>query len=182
MGNTDIVYVGSYDGTFYAINPDSTVRWTFKTTTPLHMPAMNDSGVVYIGGKDGRLFAIQTESKGLADSPWPKYMHDNQNTGNVLYVTTIERQPPINLPKAFTLLAPYPNPFNARIYIRFNLTNNARVVIDVFNLQGQHIAQLLNKNQQPGTHKILWNAAHVPSGVYFIQLKTEYGVKKESVC
>ena len=28
------------------------------------------------------VYAIYTDSKGLADSPWPKFQHDNQNSGN----------------------------------------------------------------------------------------------------
>ncbi|ACI19402.1 hypothetical protein DICTH_1147 [Dictyoglomus thermophilum H-6-12] len=36
-----------------------------------------------MGSKDKYLYAINSKSKGLANSPWPKFHHDNQNTGRV---------------------------------------------------------------------------------------------------
>ncbi|MFZ5515695.1 MAG: PQQ-binding-like beta-propeller repeat protein [Candidatus Zhuqueibacterota bacterium] len=44
-------------------------------------PAMGNDGTIYVGTMDGNLYAIPSNSSGLANSPWPKFQHDNQNTG-----------------------------------------------------------------------------------------------------
>lgn len=36
---------------------------------------------IYVGSDDGYLYAIKSSSLGLAKSPWPKFHHDNKNTG-----------------------------------------------------------------------------------------------------
>jgi len=44
-------------------------------------PAVGSDGTVYVGSYDHKLYAINSSSEGLADSPWPKFRHDNHNTG-----------------------------------------------------------------------------------------------------
>jgi FOG: WD40-like repeat len=53
------VYIGSRDGYLYAINPDGTLKWKFKTGGMIHStPAIDNKGTVYIGSDDGYLYAI----------------------------------------------------------------------------------------------------------------------------
>ena len=77
------VYVGSNDGRLYALNPDGTLKWRFRTgEVGRSSPAVGADGTVYCGSYDGGLYAIRGDSP-LANSPWPKFHHDNQNTGRV---------------------------------------------------------------------------------------------------
>lgn len=83
IGSDSTVYLGSYDGKVYALNPDGTEKWSFETGGPIaSCPAIGTDGTLYIGSSDGML-AIHTSSKGLAQSPWPKFMKDNQNRANM---------------------------------------------------------------------------------------------------
>jgi hypothetical protein len=34
------------------------------------------------------------------------------------------------------------------------------------------VEQLVNHNYTAGNHKIIWNASHLVSGIYFIRLRT----------
>lgn len=82
----------------------------------------------------------------------------------------------LNVPKAFTLEQNYPNPFNPLTNIKFTIPNSANVKLTVYNLLGESINVLLDKELQTGSYNIIWNAddkygRKVSSGVYFYELK-----------
>jgi len=82
IGADGTVYVGSYDGYLYALNAHSSLKWRYQTGgTVSSSPAIGADGTVYIGS-DNYLYAIEGDSP-LADAPWPKFQHDNKNTGRV---------------------------------------------------------------------------------------------------
>lgn len=54
-----IIYIGGMDNKLYAINPDGSVKWSFKTQQPiLSTPAIASDGTIYIGSEDGNLYAV----------------------------------------------------------------------------------------------------------------------------
>ena len=61
-----------------------TVLWEFETGDDVFSsPAIGSDGTLYIGsGK--KLYAIKTDSKGLANSPWPMRGQNAQHTGRVM--------------------------------------------------------------------------------------------------
>jgi len=66
----------------YALDPDGNIRWQYGLLGEYpSAPTISPDGILYIGTADGYLHAIYTDSRGLADSPWPKYQCDLQNTG-----------------------------------------------------------------------------------------------------
>ncbi len=69
-------------------------------------------------------------------------------------------------PDEFELKQNYPNPFNASTIIEYGLPEAAHVAIDVFKLDGSHIAKLLDKKKPAGSYEISWNAQSVSSGIY----------------
>jgi len=70
-------------------------------------------------------------------------------------------------PERFTLLNNYPNPFNASTIISYNLSAEAYVSVEIYNLLGRHVVTLIDEEQQPGSYQVVWNAGDIPSGVYF---------------
>ncbi|WP_421773284.1 T9SS type A sorting domain-containing protein [Gracilimonas sp.] len=76
------------------------------------------------------------------------------------------------VPEQVTLQQNYPNPFNPTTSIRFNLNQASKVKLDVFNIQGQKVATLLNENRTSGEHQITFNAQHLSSGIYIYRLQT----------
>ncbi|MBN2288788.1 MAG: PQQ-binding-like beta-propeller repeat protein, partial [Candidatus Glassbacteria bacterium] len=59
VGLDGTVYVGSFDGFLYAVNPDGTLRWRSWTMGPVSSsPAVGPGGVVYVGSHDGYLYAV----------------------------------------------------------------------------------------------------------------------------
>jgi hypothetical protein len=72
----------------------------------------------------------------------------------------------------FRLIAVYPNPFNSRTVIRYALSVDAHVNVVVFNVEGQKVADLVNRLMPSGTHEVAWNASSLPSGIYFARLES----------
>ena len=74
--------------------------------------------------------------------------------------------------RQFRLLGNYPNPFNPQTTIRYQLAEESKVIIDIFNVNGRHVATLFNARQKAGYHQIHFNASALPSGIYYYRLKT----------
>ena len=94
---------------------------------------------------------------------------------SLLKVTPVQSPGMEALPRAIDLNQNFPNPFNPVTLISFSLTSRTRAILTVFNVLGQPVAVLLNKEMLPGEHTIPWNAGALPSGVYFYRLETESG-------
>jgi hypothetical protein len=75
------------------------------------------------------------------------------------------------LPTEFLLLQNYPNPFNPSTKIKYSIPQLSNVVIKVFDILGNEIETLVNEEKPLGTYELTWDAAILPNGVYFYQLK-----------
>jgi|GEM_PF-1180648 len=73
----------------------------------------------------------------------------------------------------FRLSQNYPNPFNPSTSINFSVPENGRVKLEVFNMQGQLVATLLNGNLVKGDHSVTFNAESLSSGLYVYRLTNE---------
>ena len=76
-----------------------------------------------------------------------------------------------NLPTEFALEQNYPNPFNPSTTFRYSISSQLKVTIKVYDILGNEIQTLVNKEKPAGTYEITWNEVNLPSGVYFYQLK-----------
>ena len=85
IGADGTVYVGSYNHYLYAFRNNGQVLWKFKTRKfVFSSPTIYPDGLLLVGSDDGMLYALQTESKGLAFSPWPKFRTNTANSGSSL--------------------------------------------------------------------------------------------------
>ena len=74
--------------------------------------------------------------------------------------------------KVLSLSNNYPNPFNPSTNIEFTLPSDGKVVLKVYNILGQEVAELFNGEAQAG--RILqtrFDATGVSTGVYFCQMQ-----------
>ena len=75
-------------------------------------------------------------------------------------------------PTSFSLSQNYPNPFNPETEIRFSVESAGRASVVVYDLLGRTVAMLHNEFAEPGNlYSVRFNAAHLPSGVYFYKLQ-----------
>ncbi len=77
------------------------------------------------------------------------------------------------VPKTFSLSQNYPNPFNPVTNIRFGLPKASFVKITLYDILGKEVMILLNENKPAGSYKMDFDAASLPSGVYFYKLETD---------
>lgn len=73
--------------------------------------------------------------------------------------------------KDFSLLQNFPNPFNPSTKINFSLAVDSKVKLNIYNLLGEQVAQLLNSNLTAGNHDVVFDATNLNSGVYFYKLE-----------
>ncbi|MDD4308981.1 MAG: T9SS type A sorting domain-containing protein [Candidatus Cloacimonetes bacterium] len=69
----------------------------------------------------------------------------------------------------------YPNPFNPSTTIDFSLPLAGVATLEIYNLKGQKVRQLLNSNLPSGSHKAVWDGINdfgqpVSSGIYFYRV------------
>lgn len=67
-------------------------------------------------------------------------------------------------------LGNYPNPFNPSTTIRFDLDRRSPVHLAVYNAYGQKVATLLSADMDAGSHRVVWHAGQMASGVYFCRI------------
>jgi hypothetical protein len=75
----------------------------------------------------------------------------------------------------FILLQNYPNPFNPSTTISFQIRNGSHVELNVFNMLGEKVGELLNRELGSGKYEVNFAAGNLPSGIYFYKLKTDKG-------
>ena len=78
----------------------------------------------------------------------------------------------------------FPNPFNPSTKIEFSVPKEAPVAVRIFDIQGKHVATLVDKNLSPGVYRVPWNGKSdrgqaLGSGVYFAQIRS--GASRQSV-
>jgi parallel beta-helix repeat (two copies) len=81
----------------------------------------------------------------------------------------------------------YPNPFVDYTTFEFSLNESANVTLDIFDISGKKVAQLINQNYEPGVHTVKWdgkdqNGQTLNPGMYIYYYRAEsYVVSKKLI-
>jgi len=89
--------------------------------------------------------------------------------GTETIFNSIEVEGPV--PSDFALYQNHPNPFNPSTTISFSLPVDADVTIKLYNMLGQTVSEIVNKDFQAGTHDLEFNANGLSSGAYIYTLE-----------
>ncbi len=150
--------------------------WSCTITFPACYPK-NIEHKYGINGEDNE-FPSGDNRLTLVDDSSPTFLAPVETFGTF---TGIEDQgDDWRLPSGYSLYQNYPNPFNANTAISYHLSavggRRSAVSLKIYNILGQEVRTLVNKEQAPGYHSVSWNGRNdrgeeVTSGVYLYRLK-----------
>jgi hypothetical protein len=94
---------------------------------------------------------------------------------DIEFTTVTDKDETLSLAKS-NHLNNYPNPFNPKTTISFSLTTDSHVKLDIYNIKGQKVRNLINDFRTIGIHKIVWDGRddqgqEMGSGVYLYRLQ-----------
>jgi hypothetical protein len=143
-------------------NRDS--AFTFQQELPVVIPSQNsvNLSVKFNPDEEGAFvdeihLRWETEGQRIA-----KVIHLSGYTDSV-YVHVKENEQVVN----FSLSQNYPNPFNPVSKITYSIPHSSTVKLQVFDILGNEISTLVNKEQFAGTYQVEFNGANLASGIYF---------------
>jgi hypothetical protein len=76
----------------------------------------------------------------------------------------------VQILSSMVLFPNYPNPFNPTTVITYQLPVSSQVSLKVFDLLGREVQTLVDGMKSAGKHSVQWDAAGMPSGLYFYQI------------
>ena len=73
-------------------------------------------------------------------------------------------------PTSFSLQQNYPNPFNPTTTIKFGLPESGLVNLTIYNILGEKVTELINKEMTAGYYQVVFGATALPSGMYIYRI------------
>ena len=126
-------------------------------------------GFVYGKGTTTERQDYTHSDKILADGKYSYRLKQIDYLGSYEYSDIIEIE--LRVFNSYLLEQNYPNPFNPTTTIGYGIKEKDNIKITVLNSIGEEVAILVNEEKESGFHTVDFNAANLPSGVYFYQLK-----------
>ena len=173
----DLLYAFNADGTAVAgfpIRMDGHCR-----STPVICDIDGDRDVDIVYGSWDRLVHIWDMpfdfNPGLV--PWSTFQGNARRTG-VAYRVSVTPVEDDQLPRAFTVMPPHPNPFNPVTKIRLYVAPgpDTRLEVAVFDLRGRRVRRLFAGEAGPGWRDLTWDGRDdsgrgQASGIYFVRAR-----------
>ena len=147
----------TYGGIYHLMSHPAIIDWDNDVYPWVHLEHIsNRKNIWYVGF--GHLYAYR-----FLQSAYP-----NMNLHSL--------DDNLQLPNNFTIYQNYPNPFNPITILRYDLQESGLVNITIYDMLGNVVNDLLNKNQNSGYKSVLWNATNnqgqsVSAGVYLYSIE-----------
>jgi len=85
------------------------------------------------------------------------------------------------VPENYYLSGNYPNPFNSVTRLTFGMPEANNININVYDVSGRLVQNLVNTTMEAGNHVITWNAENTSAGVYVIRMESGSFSKAQKV-
>ncbi len=85
------------------------------------------------------------------------------------------------IPSKLVISSVFPNPLRDQATISFGMPVPGNVQLDVYDVLGRRVAQLLRDPLASGLHQVAWHAGDLPRGTYFIRLRTGLSLNTRAV-
>jgi len=126
-------------------------------------------GFIDGNGTTTKLHNYSFSDKNLVDGKYYYRLKQVDYNGSYEYSNIVEIE--FRAFDTYLLEQNYPNPFNPSTTIGFGIQDKTNVKITIINAIGEEVAVLLNEEKEPGYYQVEFNAANLPSGVYFYRLQ-----------
>ncbi|NLT50574.1 MAG: T9SS type A sorting domain-containing protein [Ignavibacteria bacterium] len=175
------------------ISSNSGTSWTNTNSIPTNMniAALETSpdGIIWLASQSSGVFRN-------GDNTYSNWVETNDNlynriltnlsiseSGTEIYLctyangifsldeTTVDVEKSEEKNKTFVLMQNYPNPFNPSTMISYQLPMNNFVTLKVYNMLGQEVATLVNRQQPAGNYEVKFDASNLSSGIYLYKLQ-----------
>jgi protocatechuate 3,4-dioxygenase beta subunit len=190
------IFPGWYSGRICHIHFKVTVSSAYAAVSQLTFP-ITEKNALYVANSalytkgadpmtvaadnvfsDGVTFQLSTLTKNT-DGSYDAFLEVTVNGTGTTGVGHAEKENA----KQFSMGQNFPNPFDKETTIPFKLVNGGDVTIDLYDLNGQKVATVLNESLQSGEHKCLVNFQKLglatANYMYQIQVKNSDGLFKD---
>jgi hypothetical protein len=142
-------------------------EFSVSNTFPLTIPSLGEIMFdVVFAPLDAGIFSDTLNVRSDSDSSIINSQIIVNGIGTIVSGTREETQ--IN--SVYNIDQNYPNPFNPGTKIRFSIPQSEHVVINVYNIQGELIESLVNREMEAGNYQINFDGNGLASGMYFYRI------------
>jgi len=123
----------------------------------------------------GQLFSLNLHTKQNAETSI-EYIWQIQNQSGMIISSGSNNVDMVvyeNIPNNYALYQNFPNPFNPKTTIRYQLPVDANLKLELYNILGEKVNTLVNADQQAGYYSKVWDINKInkyASGVYIYRL------------
>ncbi len=159
--DSDVVVIGNFDVTSRTVSVNFTVTGTWYdhfAGTEVTVNELNDQVVLSPG--EFKIFTtkqFETPEAGI--------------------IVSNKLEDKLESPISFKLHHNYPNPFNPTTNITFDVAQTGAVSLDVYDMLGRKVAELVSDVKSAGTYTVSFDASRLSSGVYFARYQAEQTVQ-----
>ena|ERR1035437_889782 len=129
-------------------------------------------GIVPASGNSSAPKKYSYTEKNLQAGKYQYRLKMIDNSGSYKFSDIVETE--IALPKNFELSQNYPNPFNPSTRINYSLPFDSRVTLEVYNITGERMGQIVNEEQSAGYYIVNFSSStlnrSIASGVYIYKI------------
>lgn len=195
----DTLFLTSSDGKFYR-STDRGLSWlsittAFSASQVLHSLIISLTGEMYVAARQNE--SLSTIHMSLDEGVTWTQVDDAINWGNLIQYAVSGRNKVVahvngklytndesfviwtsvqddagDKPSTFDLYQNYPNPFNPSTSISFSLGKAGFTTLNIYNISGQKVTTLIEKEMPAGLSELTFDSAHLPSGIYFYRLES----------
>ncbi|MEO8665134.1 MAG: DNRLRE domain-containing protein [Ignavibacteria bacterium] len=162
-------------------NRNITLRWTTATENNnsgfevQRSPANDNSvwnkiGFLNGSGSSDSPHDYKFEDRNLTSGRYNYRLKQIDYNGNFKFYE-LATEAIVGIPLKFSLSQNYPNPFNPSTKINFDIPQDGKVILKVYDISGREIKTLLNEFKTAGYYSQLFDASNLSSGAYFYTLQ-----------